>query len=89
MPEATRVLGRADVLWRRVTDGVLIRVRGREPIQLTGSGGRLWDALVDPHSLEDLIAVLATEHNVAADSVRVDIEPVIADLIERGVILER
>ena len=90
MVAATTVLRRADVLWRTVLDGVLIRRRGDDHlILLTGSGVALWRALDQPARLVDLAERLAHDHQIDAVTVVSDMEPVVADLVERGVLLDR
>ncbi len=90
MAGPTTVLRRADVLWRTVLDGVLIRRRGDdETILLTGSGLALWLALGEPADLTDLADRLARDHQVDPATVLSDIEPVVDDLVDRGVLLDR
>ena len=83
-------LRRADVLWRRVIEGVLIQPRGaEEPILLTGSGGALWDELADPTRFEELVGRLARAHRADREEVAADIAPVIEELVGRGVLVDR
>ncbi len=90
MAGPTTVLRRADVLWRTVLDGVLIRRRGDdETILLTGSGLALWLALSEPACLADLADRLARDHQVDPATVLSDIEPAVDDLVNRGVLLDR
>ncbi len=65
---------------------MLIRRRGQEPIVLTGSGLSLWLALERPSSIDDLARRLAADHGTDPETVRSDIEPVIDDLVGRGVL---
>ena len=78
------------MLWRTVTDGVLIRRRGDgEAILLTGSGVALWLGLEEPTRLGDLVARLARDHQLDEATVMSDVEPVLEDLVGRGVLLDR
>ena len=83
------IVQRADVLWRRTLDGVLIRrpPAAAEVVKLAGTGSALWDALSDPIRFADLCEVLAGLHDVGAQTIAADIEPVVEDLAERGVVL--
>jgi hypothetical protein len=86
-PGGNPMVRRADVLWRRVADGVMIRRRGDdETVVLTGSGVALWSALVAPVSVSDLARQLAAAHGTTPDVVAADIAPVLDDLVERGVV---
>ncbi len=86
-PGSDTMVRRADVLWRRVADGVMIRRRGDdETVVLAGSGIALWSVLVAPISMGDLTRQLAATHATTPDVVAADIEPVLDDLVERGVV---
>ena len=83
-------LRRADVLWRVTSDRVLIRVPGAdETIELTGSGVALWLSLESPVTRAGLVEHLSREHGVDTATIDSDIEPVVNDLVRRGVLLER
>ena len=78
---------RADVVWRRVADGVMIRRRGDdETVVLTGSGVALWTALEAPIAVEELTRRLAATHGTTPEVVAADIGPVLDDLVDRGVV---
>lgn len=82
-------LRRADVLWRATLDGVLIRSPGAtEVTKLAGTGRSLWAALEEPASFDDVCRRLAESHDATAEVIAADLEPVIDDLVARGV-LER
>ena len=69
---------------------MLIRRRGDdETILLTGSGLALWLALGEPADLADLADRLARDHQADPATVLSDIEPVVDDLVDRGVLLDR
>jgi hypothetical protein len=86
---AGSTLRRADVLWRRVVDGVLILPRGAEqPVLLTGSGVALWDELTEPAPFDELVARLALAHRVERELAAADLDPVIEDLVDRGVLID-
>lgn len=89
MTDPKGVVARADVLWRTVIDGVLILSRGAdEPVLLTGSGVALWSALDQPASLADVVHRLARDHQTDRATVESDLAPVVADLVDRGVLVE-
>ena len=82
-------LRRADVLWRATIDGVLIRPLGAPALtKLAGTGRALWAALDEPATFDDVCARLAAAHDAEVAAVAADLEPVIDDLVARGV-LER
>ena len=87
MVSSETVVFRADVLWRRTADTVVIRRRGNdELVVLAGTGADLWDSLAEPSSVGDVAAALAEEFGAELPVVRNDVERAVADLIERGVV---
>lgn len=90
MNSGATTLRRADVLWRGVMGGVLIRRRGHdESILLTGSGVALWLALDEPTDLTRLVRGLARDHGATEDTVMADVGPAVAHLVELGVVVEQ
>lgn len=80
-------LRRADVLWRATLDGVLVRPLGAEALtKLAGTGMSLWLELEEPASFEELCDRLAAVHDADSSTIAHDLEPVIADLVARGVV---
>lgn len=89
MTRETRMQRRADLLWRRSLDAVLVVPPGAdEPITLAGTGPELWDLLETPRSLPELVRELAARHQASSDLVEADVSPVIDQLLALGV-LER
>lgn len=88
-PETTDVSYRqADgVLSRRVGESVLILVRhSGELICIAGSAQALWDSLRTPCSAHGAAGVLAEMYGTSHAVVRRDIDPVLADLVNRGAV---
>jgi hypothetical protein len=90
------VLRRGDVIWRSVLDGVLVRrprsVAGTagdeaEVVRLSGSGVALWHALAAPVTHAELCAELARDHGVDVATVAADLQPVLDDLLGRGLVV--
>jgi hypothetical protein len=74
-------------LWRRGDFGVVVLGTGRpDPLTLAGTGVAIWDALDRPHSRRDLVERLAAEFGADAALVAADLEPVVDDLIDGGVL---
>ncbi|MFQ5558344.1 MAG: PqqD family protein [Acidimicrobiales bacterium] len=81
------VVGRAEVLWRTVLDGVLVRVRGSDDtVLLAGTGVALWRVLDEPTPVRQVVERLAAEHGASSERVAADLDPVLDDLIARGVL---
>jgi Coenzyme PQQ synthesis protein D (PqqD) len=75
---------RADVLERRLPTGVLLLpVVGDDVTLLAGTGGRLWSLLTEPRTTGELTAELARHYAGDANTIRTDVEAVVAEL-ERG-----
>jgi Coenzyme PQQ synthesis protein D (PqqD) len=73
---------RADVLWRRSLDGVLLLPSGaEEPLTLAGTGPEMWELLAEPISMPDLTRELATRYETDAATVEADLAPVLDHLV--------
>ena len=82
-----QVLRRGAVLWRATLDGVLIRRPGADDVvRLGGTGASLWQALREPRRSDRVVAELAEIHGVDEATVAADLAPVVAELLERGVV---
>jgi hypothetical protein len=78
---------RAEVLWRRVTSGVvLLTPEAADVIEVTGPGAEIWDLLAEPITFGELTARLARDHESDAATVRRDVEPVLEELVARGAV---
>lgn len=81
------VVRRADVVWRRTLDAVLVRVPGGgDVVELAGTGVALWDGLVAARRFDDLCVLLAHGHGAPVDEVTADLSAAVADLAARGVL---
>ena len=80
-------LRRADVLWRATIDGVLIRPLGAPALtKLAGTGRALWAVLDEPAAFDEVCARLAADHDADVVAIAADLEPVIDDLVARGMV---
>jgi len=86
-PAAHSLISRRDVLWRRVLDGVLVRVIGSlDNTLLEGTGVAMWGLIDNPVRFDHLCAQLADAHGVAVATVAADLAPTVRELELRGVI---
>lgn len=77
----------ATVVWRHSNGRVLARPVGDdEVVVLTDSGQDLWELLIDQPTLDEIAIGLAGTYGASAAQVRADIEPVLADLVTRGIV---
>jgi hypothetical protein len=75
------------VLFRNLPDGViLLSIGGGDPLFLSGPGALLWNLLAEPTGVEEAAETLAEAHQADPETVRADIEPVIAELARLGVV---
>lgn len=51
-------------------------------------GGRIWELLEEPMSLNALVEKLTAEFDVSAEQCRADILPFLSTLLERGLLVE-
>ena len=85
LPDEATWRRRPDVLWRRSLDAVIFLPAGfDEPLTLGGSGPEVWELLAEPRTLEALVTILAAVHAVDPDTIRGDVEPVLARLESVG-----
>lgn len=84
----TRYRRSAEVLSRRMPDRVLLlATTDEEVVSLSGTGTVLWDLLAEPAATDELAVALASIYGADAAVVRRDIEPVLAELAERRLVL--
>jgi hypothetical protein len=75
------------VLWRIAGDRALLLHRDEtEVVTIGGSGAVLWRLLAEPISLDDAAGALAELYDLPARELLADIEPVFAELAERGLV---
>ena len=83
-----RRVRRADVLWRRAGDRVLIRRPGNDDLLvLADSGAALWDALAFERTVGAVAATLADAHGADIDIVEADVQNALADLVDQQVVV--
>ena len=83
-----RRVRRADVLWRRAGDRVLIRRPGNDDLLvLADSGAALWDALALERTVGAVAATLADAHDADIDIVEADVQNALADLVDQQVVV--
>lgn len=76
------------VLTRSGAFGVVVLGRHDDaPITLAGTGVAVWDALADPCSIHDLMSRLASTFAVDPARIRADVEPMVEDLVSRGILV--
>lgn len=74
-------------LWRGVIGGVLVLPPGaQESWYITSPGDVIWDLLVDPCTIDQLVDTLSVEFDEPPATVFTDIEPVVRILHEIGAI---
>lgn len=77
---------RADVLWRRAVDAVvLLPVGADDPVLLPASGAAVWELLEQPATLAELVQALGEVY--AADDVEADVAADVAALLDQLVAL--
>ncbi len=79
---------RADVLWRRTGDSILVRRPGTDDtVVLADTGVDLWLRLVSPVRVEELCTDLARSHAAPRELVADDVLAALDDLIGRGLVV--
>lgn len=49
-------------------------------------GHRIWEIIQTPTTIDDIVATLLDEYEIGADQCRTDVEDLIADLLEKGLV---
>ncbi len=78
-----------DVLWRQLTDGVIVLSPGDcddQPTFVQGSGATVWELLATATTLPHMVGALADAFGADPSLVRADVEPVLLVLEQRGAI---
>jgi len=76
-----------DAISRHLPEGVLVMSLGAgDPIAVTGPGGALWERLDQPATIDDIVASLAHQYGTGEQTVRADVEPLLATLLARGLV---
>lgn len=87
VPTASRFRRRADVLWRRSLDAVVILPAGAtEVLTLAETGPDLWELLAAPASVADLAYALARRYDADPAVVESDLTPVVDHLVTVGAV---
>ena len=80
---------RAELVWRRVGDDVLIRTLDGRLATLRGTGGLLWAELDDPVSFEALAGRLQRRFPDSAKRIEVDVRAALDALVDDGLVVRR
>lgn len=82
-------LRNTDLTWHVAGDEVVVLdLEGSVYLKLNGSGRLLWERLNEPCDVSDLIEALVAEYGIEEDRARIDVESFLADLRERGLLVE-
>jgi hypothetical protein len=87
---ATRLVRSPDVLWRDLTDEVLLLGDGlTTPLAVVGPSADLWALLAEPRSVDELVAHLAARYQEEPATVRASVEATLESLEASGLIRRR
>ena len=82
-----RIRPSAQVLSREVGDEIVLMSLATDAyFGLDGTGKRVWQLLIDGHSVGDTIESIATEYTVKREQVEHDVLALLADLVAAGLI---
>ena len=78
----------ADVVARRLGDSaVLVRLSTNQIYELNDTGARLWELLEQGASVDAAVTTLASEFEAPRDEIARDVDALIHDLTEQGLIV--
>lgn len=76
-------------LWRRSADAVVVLPPGTgEAFTLRGSGSALWDVLAQASTVHEAAGALGAMFERPAETIALEIEPVLQELVRRKAVLE-
>lgn len=76
------------VLWRSIGAEVILAARWRTDFDLlSGSGGAVWRALVEPRTVDDLVEALADGFEVDRRTIEDDVRRIVDSLSARGFVV--
>jgi hypothetical protein len=76
-----------EVVWREVNGEVIVLEMGSgNYLNLNGSAGALWMALVEPVSVADLVGLLDETSSVSEEQVEADVRAFLDDLSQRSLV---
>ena len=76
---------RADVLWRRSLDAVVVLPRGvDDPITIAGTGVDVWELLDTWRTVDALADLLASRYDADASTIAPDVSALIGQLRDAG-----
>ena len=89
-PTSLRYCRDASVLARETLTGVLLLVPGvDEPMLVTSPGDVIWGLLNEPVNLVELTELLAEAYRAPVETVRADVEPLLAELVAAGAVIQQ
>jgi hypothetical protein len=75
--------------WRQTLRGVVVLAPGaEEPVTIAGSGGAVWELLDRPRTTEDLVSELSQRYSTDPETVRRDLDGLLAQLAGAGALEE-
>jgi hypothetical protein len=84
---ATRFARGNRVLWRRLPDRLILLHRDHaDLVEVSGAGSLLWELFAAPATVEEAAAALADVLAMPPAYVREQIEPVVTELVRRGLV---
>jgi len=87
MPSSRRVVVPDSVLFRELSgESVILNLTTESYLGLDEVGTRMWTALTSEPSIEAAYRALLAEYDVAPDTLRTDLEHLLGQLLEHGLI---
>lgn len=81
----TRFVRANHVLWRNLPDRLILLHRGgADLVEVRGAGSLVWEVFAEPSTVEEAAAALADVLAMPSAYVREQIEPVVSELVRRG-----
>ena len=76
-----------DLSWQVAGDSIVVLdLQGSEYLRLNGTGRTIWELLVEPRTVEELVNIVMDEYDIDRDTATTDTERFIDDLARRGLI---
>jgi hypothetical protein len=65
---------------------ILLDINSGTYFRLNDTGTRVWSGIVASQEVEEIVAEIADECEVPQDTVRADVDALLAELVERGLL---
>lgn len=76
-----------DLSWQVAGDHIVVLdLQGSEYLRIKGAGRTIWELLVEPRTVDELVDAVTADYDIDRDAATTDTERFLDDLAQRGLI---